>query len=224
MRFILAGLSALLCGAAPPLLFIPAGPRYAPETEEFRRLWDAQGPRIVAALEAATGAAFPPSQIEVIVSGNPPMTAYDGRTIRLKGNYSADYRLATLVHEMGHRLALTLPRSADLDDHRLLYLFLYDVWTDLYGRDYADHMVRIERRIPGEYDYDAAWSWALAMTREQRATRLRGLRVRLDYESVDLGGTVGRRRFLEDCANRYSLSRGRSGCIGGGGYVAGSES
>ena len=36
-------------------------------------------------------------------------------------------------------------------------------------------MVAIERRIPGRYDYDAAWTWALAMTREEQA-RLRALR------------------------------------------------
>ncbi len=114
------------------------------------------------------------------------MTSYDGRSIRLKASYSEPYRRATLVHEMGHRLALTLPRSIDLDDHRLLYLFLYDVWTELYGKAFADRMVRIERRIPGGYDYDAAWSWALAMTREERQARLRALRTRLDYQRVEL--------------------------------------
>lgn len=170
------------------MAFAPAGPRFEPAAEEYRQMWESEGERIVAALEAATGVAFPPAPVEVIVSETPPMTSYDGRSIRLKANYSEPYRLATLVHEMGHRLALTLPRSADLDDHRLLYLFLYDVWTDLYGTAFADRMVRIERRIPGGYDYDAAWSWALAMTREERQARLRGLRTRLQYQSVDLGG------------------------------------
>ena len=74
---------------------------------------------------------------------------------------------------MGHRLALAFPRGSGLDDHRLLYLFLYDVWADLYGRAFADRMVTIERRIgPG---YDSAWTWALAMTREQRQARLAAL-------------------------------------------------
>jgi len=187
-RIAVLGLTAILCAAAPPLSFAPADPSFAMEAEEYRQLWEAEGERIAAALEAATGLSFPPTPIEVIVSETPPMTAYDGRTIRLKGAYSGPYRLATLVHEMGHRLALTLPRSADLDDHRLLYLFLYDVWNDLYGPAFADRMVRIERRIPGGYDYDGAWAWALAMTREQRQARLRALRARLDYEPVDLGG------------------------------------
>jgi hypothetical protein len=59
----------------------------------------------------------------------------------------------------------TAPRSCSgLDDHRLLYLFLYDVWTDLYGRVFADRMVAIERRIGPGYD------------RGQRQARLAALR------------------------------------------------
>ena len=116
------------------------------------------------------------------------MTAYDGRTIRLRAGYSPAYKKATLVHELGHRLVLPLPRTAGLDDHRLLYLFLYDVWTDLYGRAFADRMVAIERRIPGRYDYDAAWTWALAMTREERQARLRALRATV---SIPASGASG---------------------------------
>ena len=169
-------LCGLLCAAAPPLSFAPAGPPFEPAAAEYRQMWEIEGERIVAALETTTGLTFPHTPVEVIVSATPPMTSYDGRSMRLKANYSEPYRLATLVHEMGHRLALTLPRSADMDDHRLLYLFLYDVWTDLYGRAFADRMVAIERRNRGRYDYDAAWTWALAMTRAERQAWLRALR------------------------------------------------
>ena len=50
------------------------------------------------------------------------------------------------------------------------------MWGALYGRDFADRMVRVKRRRRGLYDYDAAWTWALAMTPEQRRARLRALR------------------------------------------------
>jgi hypothetical protein len=171
-------LATLLAAAAPPLSFVPVKPQFAPASDEYRSLWEADGARIVAALEAATGLTFPAAPIDVVVSEGRPMTAYDGRTIRLRASYSGEYKKATLVHEMGHRLALIFPRRDGLDDHRLLYLFLYDVWTGVYGRDFADRMVRIERRIPGGYDYDAAWTWALAMTREQRQARLAELRAK----------------------------------------------
>ena len=176
MRRILAALanSALLCAAAPPVIFVPREPRFAAGADEYRAIWRREGPRIAAALEAATGLTFPATPIEALVSDAPPMAAYDGRTIRLRAGYSALYKKATLVHELGHRLSFLLPRAAGLDDHRLLYLFLYDVWTDLYGQPFADRMVSIERRIGPRYD--AAWTWALAMTREERQERLRALR------------------------------------------------
>lgn len=174
-RAILApALAALLCAAAPPVSFTPVSPEYAEAALEYRRLWEVEGPRIVAAMEAATGLAFPSAQVDVIVSEGRPMASFDGRTIRLRASYSPAYKKATLAHEIGHRLAFTLPRRDGLDDHRLLYLFLYDVWTDLYGQAFADRMVSIERRIGPAYE--AAWTWALAMTREERQARLRAMR------------------------------------------------
>ncbi len=177
MKPFLASVSwVLLCAAAPPLAFTPSEPRFAGAADEYRLIWEAEGERMVAALEGASGLAFPTAPIEAIVRAGAPMTSYDGRTIRLRADYSPAYKRATLVHELGHALAARLPRTAGLDNHRLLYLFLYDAWTDLYGPDFADRMVSIERRIPGRYDYDAAWSWALAMTREERQARLREVR------------------------------------------------
>ena len=179
------GLWAILCAAAPPVSFVPAAPDFAPASDEYRKLWDLEGERIVAAMEAATGLAFPAAPIEAIVNNSPPMTAYDGRSMRLSARYSPAYKRATLVHEMGHRLSFLLPRSAELDDHRLLYLFLYDVWDDLYGQAFADRMVSIERRIGPSYA--DAWDWALAMTREERQARLSALWPRLEYERLNLG-------------------------------------
>ena len=172
------GFAPWLAAAAPPLSFTPVKPRFAQASEDYRAIWQADAARIVPALEATSGLVFGPGPIDVIVSDNPPMTAFDGRTIRLRASYSAEYKRATLVHELGHSLAARLRLAAGIDDHRLLYLFLYDAWSDLEGRDFADRMVRIERRIPGGYDYDAAWSWALAMTREERRAKLASLRFR----------------------------------------------
>ncbi|HEX8263520.1 MAG TPA: hypothetical protein VF547_11655 [Allosphingosinicella sp.] len=170
----LLALAPLLAAAAPPVSVTPVSPAFAPAADEYRRLWTSEGPAIVAAMERWAGLAYPPGAIEILVSEGRPMTAYDGRTIRLRASYSPAYKKATLVHEMGHRLVLAFPRTGGLDDHRLLYLFLYDAWTDLYGRDFADRMVAIERRIGPTYE--AAWSWALAMSREQRQARLAALR------------------------------------------------
>jgi hypothetical protein len=175
IAFVLA--AALLLGAAaPPIAFTAMEPRFASDTAEYRRVWEREGERMIAALEAASGLEFPAAPIDALVSDGPPMMSYDGRTMRLRARYTTDYKSATLMHELGHRLSFLLPRTPALDDHRLLYLFLYDAWTDLYGRAFADRMVAIERRIPSAYDYDAAWTWALAMSREERQARLDALR------------------------------------------------
>lgn len=167
-------LAALLGGAAPPLTFIPARPEFASASEQYRRLWAEDSLRIAQALERSSGLTFPPERIDAIVYDGRPIASFDGLTIRLRASYSPAYKKATLVHELGHRLAFTLPRRDGLDDHRLLYLFLYDAWTDLYGREFAERMAGIERRIGPAYE--AAWSWALAMSREERQGQLRALR------------------------------------------------
>jgi hypothetical protein len=168
-------IASLLSAAAPQVRFHAAGPEFEAATGEYRRIWDEEGARIAAALERAAGVSFPPNAIEALISLAPPMMAYDGRTLRLRASYSPSYKRATLVHELGHRLSFVFPRTGEIDDHRLLYLFLYDAWTDLYGRDFAERMAGIESSIPGPYDYAEAWRWALSMTREQRQARLRAL-------------------------------------------------
>jgi hypothetical protein len=82
----------------------------------------------------------------------------------------------TPVHELGHRMNLNLrTRPQDLDEHRLLFLYLYDLYVDLYGKEFADGQVVFGRTLKGLYDYDTAWTWTLAMTREERASRFAGV-------------------------------------------------
>ena len=180
MRFLIT--LALLAGAslpaeaAPQIAFAPTRADFAGAASDYALIWRSDGPQIIGALEAATGLEFPADRIEARISDARPMMSFDGRLMRLRADYSPDYKKATLVHELGHKLAFLLKRNSGLDDHRLLYLFLYDVWTDLYGKAFADRMVAIERRISGSYDYGSAWDWALSQSREQRQARLARLR------------------------------------------------
>jgi hypothetical protein len=90
----------------------------------------------------------------------------------LRASYPADVKKATLAHEHGHRLLVQLrKRPPDVDEHRVLFLFLYDVWEMLGGRDFADAQVKVESARTGIYDYAAAWKWALAMSKDERASR-----------------------------------------------------
>lgn len=174
-----ASVITLLSSAAPPLTIAAVDSSIEEAAEAYRALWNDEGPRMIAALERAAGQRFPSQAVEVFVSDGLPMAEYGGRTIRLRASYPLYFKRATLMHELGHLLAFTLPNPARLDDHRLLYLFLYDAWTELYGRAFADRMAEIESRIAGRYDYAGAWAWTRAMTRDQRQAMLASLRTPL---------------------------------------------
>ncbi len=113
---------ALLCAAAPPVGFEPEAPRFARAAEEYRAIWAAEGARMIAALEAATGLSFPEAPVEVIVYEGVSWAGLGGRPMRLRASYSADEKRAALVHELGHRLIEPLPWRAERDEHRTLFL------------------------------------------------------------------------------------------------------
>lgn len=53
----------------------------------------------------------------------------------------------------------------------MLDLFLYDVWESLWGKDLADQQVVFDSGLRGLYDYEAAWKWALSLSKAERASR-----------------------------------------------------
>ena len=74
---------------------------------------------------------------------------------RLRGSYPEATKRATLIHELGHRLQNDL-FTREEDDHPALFLWLYDVWTALYGPEFARQQVEVESartggrpRLPG---------------------------------------------------------------------------
>lgn len=73
--------------------------------------------------------------------------------LKLRASYSRSVKLGTLVHELGHRLvygarnprvAFATARPSTEELHRTLDLFLFDVWTDLYGSEFAHEQVATE--------------------------------------------------------------------------------
>jgi hypothetical protein len=55
----------------------------------------------------------------------------------------------------------------------ILFLFLYYVWERLYGQEFAEEQVAVEKKRKGVYDYEAAWAWALAQSKEERVQRFK---------------------------------------------------
>jgi uncharacterized protein len=147
-------------------------PRFDAATDEYRSIWSAEGGRIIAAMEQVTKLTFPEKHVKAEIYEGTSFSGRGGEPMRLRASYSASVKKGTLVHELGHRMNAQLKtRPVDVDEHRLLFLYLYDLWESLYGKEFADSEVAWERTLKGRYDYDAAWTWALAMTRDQRVAR-----------------------------------------------------
>ena len=181
---IMATVPALAQGTRVTLTFTPESktPAFEAAAAEYRAIWQAEGVRVIAEMERLTTLRFPQKNIKIQVfegtsnagvllnRAGVPVGSRD--PMWLRASYSADNKKGTLVHELAHRMNLNLrTRPPGLDEHRLMFLYLYDLYVDLYGREFADGQVAFGRTLKGLYDYDAAWTGTLAMTREERASR-----------------------------------------------------
>jgi hypothetical protein len=156
--------------AYPQIDFQPESARYSAATEEYRGIWRTEGERISAALEQATGLEMEAGPIRTIVFNGISSSGYPGWPMRMRADLAPDTKRATLVHELAHRLVSPLtPRR--FDDHPIIFLFVYDVWVDLWGQEFADRQVEVESSRRGRYDYEGAWRQTLALGRDGRAGR-----------------------------------------------------
>jgi hypothetical protein len=154
------------------MTFTPQDQTFAEAAEAYRRVWVAEGSTIVDAMERGTGLTFLETHVNAVIFEGVSHAGVGDSPMYLRASYPADVKKATLVHEHGHRLIAQLrTRPADLDEHRVLDLFLYDVWESLWGRDLADQQVKFESGLRGLYDYETAWKWALSLGKAQRASR-----------------------------------------------------
>ena len=154
------------------MTFTPQDQTFAEAAEAYRSVWVAEGSAIVDAMERGTGLTFLETHVNAVVFEGVSTSGAGDRPMYLRASYPADVKKAALVHEHGHRLIAQLrTRPADLDEHRVLDLFLYDVWESLWGRDLADRAVPFESGLRGMYDYETAWKWALSFSKAERASR-----------------------------------------------------
>jgi hypothetical protein len=171
--------AALSCGVAfasaeacayPQIDFEPESSRFTAATAEYREIWRTEGERISKALEAATGLEMEAGPIRAIVFEGISNSGYKRQPMRMRASYPPDTKRATLVHELAHRLISDFV-SKDGEDHPIIFLFVYDVWVQLWGQEFADEQVAVESERRGHYDYESAWRDTLALGREGRAER-----------------------------------------------------
>jgi hypothetical protein len=153
---------------------------FATARDEYDAIWRAEGRRIVATMERVSGLRFdsPPyadTSIVAVVFEGVSNSGFRDDPMHLRASYPPDTKKATLVHELGHRLQVGVARQNE-DEHEILFLWLYDTWVALWGRQFADAQVLVERARRGPYP--KAWDAALALDSAGRAVRFRMLRSR----------------------------------------------
>jgi hypothetical protein len=173
---VLLALSTLGLAQAPAtslnVNFTASAETFHSATEEYRDIWAKEGTRIVAAMERATGLRFERGPIEVSVyEGTSYSGERGGRPMLLRASYPIETKRGTLVHELAHRLAADVPFKGD--HHELIFLFVYDVWVELWGQRFADEQVSIESLRKGIVDYESIWKKILALPAAERAQRMR---------------------------------------------------
>lgn len=158
------------------LRFSPESERFMEAARAYQTLWEAEGDRIIEAMESVSGLKFNERDIQVIVYEGISRSGSASSPMKMRASYAAGTKKATLIHELGHRhIAQLRRRPQGLDEHRVLFLVLYEVWERLYGQRFADEQVEVEKRRRGRYDYEAAWEWALSQSQEKRARRFRAV-------------------------------------------------
>jgi hypothetical protein len=164
---------AWLAGAAahaqPAVEFTAATAAHESAARTYRSIWEQDGERIVAALEARTCMRFAEPRVAALVGDDVSHSGGPEHAMGLRASYDVDVKRATLVHELAHRHLWQLTqRLDDVDGHRTLYLILEGVWADVWGEDFAAERVNGETSWQASYDYAAAWGWARELTLDQR--------------------------------------------------------
>ena len=145
--------------------------------QAYHRLWSDEGAAIVDAWERVSALTFMQSEVTAIVYEGVSSSGNRDTPMRLRASYNADTKRSALAHELGHRIIGQLTtRPSDLDEHRVLFLALYDVWVRIWGNEFAVRQVEFESNLRGLYDYESAWRWALSLTSEQRLARFSEIR------------------------------------------------
>lgn len=154
----------------PSVEFIASTAAHERAARTYRSIWEQDGERIVAALEARTCLPFPETSVAAVIDDAVSHSGGPQHPMGLRASYDLDVKRATLVHELGHRHLWQLAeRLDDVDGHQTLYLVLDRVWADVWGDLFAAERVRGESSWHASYDYAAAWDRARKMTADERS-------------------------------------------------------
>ena len=136
-------------------------------TEEYKTIWSADSGKIIQAIESTTALEFEEKRIAVLVFEGVSSSGKNANDLmKLRASYSTEVKKCTLIHELSHRLLFGFKFDTSEDGHKILNLFLFDVWKQLYGEEFANKMVDVESQRTDMYKN--AWKYALSMTPDER--------------------------------------------------------
>ena len=153
------------------------------EAEAYRQVWRQNARKIRKAFREVTGLDFNQAVITAnVYEGERSLSGYYRHPMRLQNDaILTENKLLILIHELSHRLLggnkLALNdelKLSNLELHKRIYLFEYDVVNNALGEEMAKRLEKLEAR-PDDPDYFNSWRWAMAMTYEQRQEKLKQL-------------------------------------------------
>lgn len=153
---------------------------YSEIISEYEQIWKDDGRKIINTIEKYNGLNFKEKTINAVVYfGSLPSRS---RPLSLRANVPVEIRLGILVHELCHRiLAGNKVKIQSNDDengsfevHKILNLILYDIWTELYGKKFANKVKAWESNSRSGV-YKKAWEWALSFDKTTRASKFKKL-------------------------------------------------
>ncbi len=156
--------------------FIPEAGKFNEAAGKYDKLWLKEGAKIVEVMEDISGLEFDEDDtLKVVVYEGPSYSGDLTRPMKMRASYPEYVKIGTLIHELGHRLIYGTKRTEEIDEHRALFLILYDIWSALYGKEFADKNVAVENKRKGIYDYESAWKWALSFSKKERSELFKSL-------------------------------------------------
>lgn len=145
---------------------------------EYTEIWESLGERITEAIQTQTGLRFVERKLNALVIEG----ASRSHPLVLRASFPKPVKAHTLVHELGHRIVAGNKITARLDEdphinaHKLLYLFLFEVYVKLFGTEKALEVVEFESALRASYR--DCWQWALALSLAERAEKFASVRNR----------------------------------------------
>lgn len=149
--------------------------------KEYGKIWEKEGDKIVHTIERVTGLKFKEKIINAVIY---QYVSYS-HPLSLQADVPSKFKASTLTHELCHRIlsgnrveSTTQWDHPDyrLDVHKLLNLVLYDILTEIFGKNLTSEEIDYEISLwngKGISPYKAAWDWALSMTKEQRQKKFK---------------------------------------------------